>query len=239
MTRMPVMFDGAPYCCMGCVSGGPCLCTYEPSAPALPDEPVALSFPAAARTPAMTRTASAASSAQPPMAQAAAARSIQPAPAAAPYTPRLDGPGREPLPFRRPGSVVVVVHADGFTAQPDLLRFATLVEASPDFTDVSLTRVTTHEAWFTLRAASAQDVAVSLDGFEGFRIQTAVERDQVEAHVTALPEDAASASSRDAATETLLPPRQRFRVFRATTSPSRGAAPAPTPMPQFTPPPPP
>lgn len=235
----PVYFDGKPFCCVGCVAGGPCLCTYSEAAPAprpavqpqatpraqtpplpAPEVPVSampppraepqkqppLSIPSAAPPVPQPAVAAAERVAAPPVPTAPAA------PAAAAPTPGLDA-SRAPIPFRRPGTRAVVLHARGFRAQPELLHFAALVERATAFSEVSLTRVTTTEAWFSLRATSPEAVAETVANFEGYTVATMVDQNLVEVDVhggapSVVPTGPAPEG------ETLLPPRPRFRVFR-------------------------
>ncbi|MCA9848372.1 MAG: hypothetical protein KC472_10395, partial [Dehalococcoidia bacterium] len=90
---------------------------------------------------------------------------------------------REPIPFRRPGGSPIVVHVAGFADQRQLLTFAGLMEQSPEFVEVSLTRVSADEAWLTVRDDSPEKVAEQLRRLPGFALEATVDQNLVEARV--------------------------------------------------------
>ncbi len=160
-------------------------------------------------------------------------------PADAPGTGPAGRP-RRPIPFRRPGEQTVVIYAHGFAHQRAVLTFAAEMEAAEAFSEVSLTRVTADEAWFAVRAASADHVRVTLRDFEGFDFRISVDQNLVTVDAAPEPRSASDAvpsagptpatvPAQEAAPappaqgaypgalnegEPLLPPRPRFRVFR-------------------------
>ena len=173
IAQATVYFDGRPYCCVGCVAGGPCLCTYEAPtpqpaarpaatpAPAMasraassPHDPRGLTRPTAAPGAPNQSTPAVPPSARPTQPQERPQPQSQPAPRVAerPNAPAADlGRGqheapRTPIPFRRPGGITVVVHLVGFPEQREALTVAGVMEQSPHFKDVSLTRVGEEEA---------------------------------------------------------------------------------------------
>ncbi|MCK9485401.1 MAG: hypothetical protein M0R73_01690 [Dehalococcoidia bacterium] len=145
----------------------------------------------------------------------------QPLPPSLPSDERPDDALRSPIPFRRPGAQTIVLHARGFRAQGELLRFAALVERNGAFSEVALTRVTDSEAWFTLSALSVEDVVDAVAAFEGFDLHVRSDQRLVEVDIRA---EAPAVNEG----ETLLPPRPRFRVFRAPeAAPAQPAPPHP------------
>lgn len=261
VAHAPVYFDGRLYCCTGCVAGGPCLCTYTtPSAAPVPShdeapertsERTAPQPVAAASAPLMPRATAVAGPPAPPSQPTPAAipRPSAPPPivhpaATAPAPARDES--REPIPFRRPGGLTVVVHVASFADQRDLLTFAGAMEASPEFEEVSLTRVTPHEAWLTVRAETPSEVADALERMPGFDIETATDQNLVEARLVVPPAaeepevapPIAPVTPATAEADTLLPQRPRFRAFRPSDIPSptmplegRPGAPAPVAAP--------
>ncbi len=199
ISEIPVYFNGEPYCCHGCVAGGPCVCTY------LPPEVSA-----------------------PPVASTDRAQS--PAPA----EPAVETDPRAPIPFRRAAPALVMARVRGLADQQQLLRFASALDIAPGLSEVSLTRIESDEAWFAVRAASAEQLAAAIVTIPDFTLAIQVVQDSVEVTVVtpahAAPAEAASGPHDD----TLLPPRPRFRVFRPTAADEPAAnapAPAPTPAP--------
>lgn len=139
-------------------------------------------------------------------------------------TVAADRSGREPIPFRRPEGLAIVVHLCGFAGQRDLLTFAGAMEDSPDFDEVSLTRVTDQEAWLTVRAESSSDVVAALHRVPGFDLDVTVDQNLVEARaryrasvgasIGADSEPRTSPSAHPHEPDMLLPSRPRFRAFR-------------------------
>ncbi len=266
VAHTPVYFDGRPYCCVGCVAGGPCLCTYEEpgerheqnttprpvmagvaspsrsSVPPMPDDPRPV--PPAPSPDQSPRPAPVPSTVIPPV---RAARSAPPPPLRheAPREPLADP--RAPIPFRRPGGSPVVVHVAGFADQRQLLMFAGVMEQSTEFTEVSLTRVSADEAWLTVRDDSPEKVAEALRRLPGFAIDASVDQNVVEARVgvrrstpTGAPEIPVHAFPAHEGAP-LLPQRPRFRAFRPQSEPRPAAptieaTPPPAGRPQVPPP---
>ena len=214
ISGVPVYFDGEPFCCAGCVAGGPCVCTYQP-------EPAHLA-PVTARA-----------------RSAAPALHLSPV---APVAPAATPDPRAPIPFRRMASAVIVLHVVGMPDQRDLLWFADALDGVTGLSDVALSHVEGNEAWFAARAASAETLAAAVVSLPDYTIQVSVAPDSVEAIVLSVA--AASAPAPSPAVEsvppspmrpderrddTLLPPRPRFRVFRPATEAVPTAAPDVTP----------
>lgn len=193
----PVYFDGEAYCCAGCVAGGPCVCTYELPA----DKPVDALL--AVGAPALTTRA------HPPV---AATRPLAPTPSIAPPEDRQPIPIRPDLEGR-----AIVLRIGGFEDQRNLLEFAGLLETEPALTEVALTRAEPNDAWFSLRASSAEQVCLVLEGLQGYRIRATAFQSSVEAQI--LPSEsgeaplAPGAPEKSGGDEAVLPPRARFRVF--------------------------
>ncbi|MDO9445235.1 MAG: hypothetical protein Q7K37_07950, partial [Dehalococcoidia bacterium] len=222
ISGVPVYFDGDPFCCHGCVAGGPCVCTYQ----AEPAQPAAQTARARSAAPALHLA--------PPITQVAHV---------APVVPTPDP--RAPIPFRRAASALIVLHVVGMPDQRDLLRFAGALDSIPGLADVALTRVEGNEAWIAARAASVEALAAAVVSLPGYTIQVSIAPDSVEAIVLSVAAAAAPTAApalenvppspmrpderRD---DTLLPPRPRFRVFRPATEAR------PPAMPDVTPPPP-
>src|SRR3546814_13326796 len=76
------------------------------------------------------------------------------------------------------------------------------MEDSQDFTDVSRTRIGSDEAWMTLRAETAEEVAAALSRLPGFHLDVRVDTNLVEARVSQ-PSETATPSTLAAA---LAPP---------------------------------
>lgn len=194
----PVFFDGGVYCCTGCIAGGPCVCTYQ--APAAHAERV---VPPAAAAPVYRAPAPAYSA--PISAATAYAASIYRAPSPLAATPQ---PGREPIPFpgRDNGPRAIVLRLGGFRDQRDLLEFALILEDAGVLAEVSLTRAEPADAWFAVRAASAQQVVAALQEVRGWLISASASESYVEGRVESVPAEVTEP-------EPVLPQRPRFRVF--------------------------
>lgn len=246
----PVYFDGRPYCCAGCVGGGPCQCTYstptadrttERASERIAARPASVERhpvtavtavtaasspgdPRATRPARTDRTPRSVSTSVPPSAIPPGPPSPTPMSAPRVQTPTHADvlPSREPIPFRRPSGVTVIVHIGGFPDQPTLLRFAGALEDAPELSELSLTRVTREEAWLAVRADSPQAVIEAMTALPGFSIAAEVDQNLVEARVQgpasgasiadAEEEDTSELHSTEAAP--LLPQRPRFRAFR-------------------------
>lgn len=249
----PVFFDGRAYCCAGCVAGGPCTCTYVPPVEASDDDGSDAAADEDASTAEATLRADAPTPLQRPDAPDEDARvdlspprfttnvsPPRPAPAPPATRTRLSTSGRAaeparaastdpleepraPIPFRRPGGLTVVVRIAGFADQRQLLRFAGVLEQTPEFVDVSLTRVSGDEAWFTVRAESPYEVAAALRRLRGFDIEANVDQNLVDARVGGMswetsddgePSQSARRHGISGTGASLLPQRPRFRAFR-------------------------
>jgi hypothetical protein len=107
----------------------------------------------------------------------------------------------------------IVLRVGQFADQQDLLHFAHRLEQSPELIEVSLTRADMHDAWFAVRADAVGDVIAALAHLDGYEIATEVHDTSVEASIVYR---AGTAARRVAQAEpiSVLPPRQRFRVFR-------------------------
>lgn len=241
--QAPVYFDGDAYCCTGCVAGGPCQCTYaaETETPPAPTNAAPMTTAPSPPSPYIEAPAQPSHPMSAPHAQAST-------PAWSP-----EDEVRQPIPFRRLGAQTIVMHARGFRGQGELLRFAALVERSSTFAEVSLTRVATTEAWFTLSALSIDDVVQTLVDFEGFQMRVTSDQNlvEVDVHAPADPAVPSVPSTRPVVDippsapvnegEALLPPRPRFRVFRPTapeaqTPPAAQVSPQEAPSPAAPPP---
>src|SRR5690606_19021616 len=101
------------------------------------------------------------------------------------------------------------------------------MELSADFSEVSLTRVAYNEAWLTVRAESAEEVAAAITRLPGFDLQARVDQNMVVASVVR--EDSAAAPARaQAEGDQLLPQRARFRAFRPADRPSPSSSSPPS-----------
>lgn len=190
----PVYFDGGVFCCIGCTAGGPCVCTYG--------------APQETETPASTAYEVTAPAYSAPIASApvyAQAPVYQPPAAAA-----TSNAGREPLSFptRDSGLRPIVLRLGGFRDQRDLLEFALALEEVGVLAEVSLTRAEPADAWFAVRAASAQQVLAALQEVRGWLITANASEAYVEGRIESLP-----ANMTPAEPEPVLPQRPRFRVF--------------------------
>lgn len=217
ISGVPVYFDGDPFCCHGCVAGGPCVCTYQPE----PAHPAPVTARARSVAPALHLAT--------PVAQVAHVT---------PLAPSATPDPRAPIPFRRAASAIIVLHVVGMPDQRDLLRFAGALDSTTGLADVALTRVEGNEAWFTARAVSVETLAAMVVSLPGYNIQVSVAPDSVEAIVLSAPAAAAPTTApavesvppspmrpEERRDDTLLPPRPRFRVFRPATEAAPAAAP--------------
>ncbi|GMU41742.1 MAG: hypothetical protein AMXMBFR23_26080 [Chloroflexota bacterium] len=206
ISGIPTYFDGAAYCCYGCVAGGPCVCTYLPTEETtVPSVPPARAYSVPAETPA------------PPAAVP------QPAPVAVPAAdlePEEDP--RAPIPFHRGGPVTLTLHLSAMPDQYEILRFAAALDSAPGLEDIALVRMDRTEAWFSVRAVSPELLAAAVMSMRDFHLNTTVTPDAVEATAAssapqAVPQAAvptALMQPGERRDDTLLPPRPRFRVFR-------------------------
>lgn len=225
ISGIPTYFDGAAYCCYGCVAGGPCVCTYLPNEDTtVPSVPPARAYSVPAETPV------------PPMPAPATPVPSMSAPVVEPE-PEVDP--RAPIPLHRGGPVTLTLHLSGMPDQYEILRFASALDSAPGLEDIALVRMDRTEAWFSVRAVSPELLAAAVMSMRDFHLNTTVTPDTVEATaaVPAAPSAAQAAvptalmqpgERRD---DTLLPPRPRFRVFR----PAADEAPV-TPPPSAVPP---
>lgn len=96
----------------------------------------------------------------------------------------------------------------GFRDQQDLLDFARALENAHVLAEVSLTRAVPTDAWFAVRATSAQQVVAALQEIRGWLISASASDVVVEGRV-----ESVRAESEHEESAALIPQRTRFRVF--------------------------
>lgn len=119
---------------------------------------------------------------------------------------------------------VVVVHLTGFAGPHELLAVAGAMEASDELSEVNLACLLDADAWFTVRAPSADAVADAMLRCSGPRADIVINQHLIEAQISGepvAPFPAVPWSARPCRNEgpagdgdSLLPARPRFRVFR-------------------------
>jgi hypothetical protein len=261
VVHAPVYFDGKAFCCVGCVSGGPCACTYdgdvpEPTvveaaaprrhvvtAPQVTTDQATLPQPAVPQPavpqptvpqPTVDRAPAPHATTDQPTTDQAPVRPAALAAGARPLAERAPVPARDPIPLRPAPSVAVIIHVTGFVEQRELLAFAGAIEAEPSLVEVALTRISDTDAWFTARAVSTDAAAAVLTRVPGFDVEVMTDQNLVEVFVTAQRPTRVpepEPSTEEPSDAPVLPPRPRFRVF----NPSNRGIESASPMREATP----
>ena len=224
LTGEPFYFDGNVYCCAGCAGGGPCTCTYQPPTEGEADTDADRSASSETLEPLEPPTPDAPDAADAheeileqtlEQAEAQAEAPLVAAPPAAPLAAVYQEVTRRPA----------VLRMGGFARQLELLQFALELERQPTVDDVALVRSDLADAWFEVRVENAEQLQAALGALASFAVTVEPAALTVDATVRALAPSGEAAELSD-----LLPPRQRFRLFRSAEEPPTTAPLAGTPL---------